>query len=351
MSQAHLLRWVDFCSWYQNAMTQWAEFWVSQARAHFPDTRIYLVTGGRGTPMLGADFAAQAKMVQKYAAGLRITNQNDDYRQSFILTRLAAAACRNYKTYFTTEESGVNRPHGVTMRIFDAATSGANGAYFKGIVATPSELCGRRNLPAGKSTNGAKNLLENLKYIRTEHPIIDVAVLFPNTTIAIMPFVLNALYYQGGLFRLLIDFDLVDENMIGDNMLTHYRFLVLLEGGRIRKKTLKKIHNWIRAGGILISGSHLFLTSIENKTDNTDALFGKIGICEKVGQGYAFCLNERKDTYLKNVSKVIYNQNHKYPWDGIPLIPDFMCKQYVTRFSSELMSYDAKKARIQLHNI
>ncbi|MHC4106389.1 MAG: hypothetical protein ACYSR9_15720, partial [Planctomycetota bacterium] len=176
-----------------------------------------------------------------------------------ILTCLVAAASKNYGTYFTTEESGVNRPQGVAMRIFDAATSAAQGAYFKSIIGTGPGLCGGRNLPVGQPTEGAKNLSENFRYISTEHPIIDVAVLFPNTTIAIRPSVLNSLYHQGGRFRAFIDFDLIDENMIGDSMLKNYRFLALLEGGWIRSKTLEKIRDWITAGGILISGSHPYV--------------------------------------------------------------------------------------------
>ncbi|MEM3503763.1 MAG: beta-galactosidase, partial [Nitrososphaeria archaeon] len=44
------LRWLDFVEWYLQSMTRWAEFWLKKARQYFPDTPIYLVTGGDGKP-------------------------------------------------------------------------------------------------------------------------------------------------------------------------------------------------------------------------------------------------------------------------------------------------------------
>jgi len=351
MSQHDLQYRIDFTAWYQNAMTRWAQYWVERARYHFANTALYLVTGGNGRPMLGADFASQTKMAKKYNAGIRITNQNDSYRQSFIFTRLVSAACRNYGTYFTTEESGVNRPHGVTMRIFDAATSGASGAYFKSIIGNDSGPCGGPHPSVGEPGRGAKNLSENLRYISPAHPIVDVAVLFPNTTIAIMPSVLNSLYQRGGRFRALADFDLVDENMIGDNLLQNYRFLALLEGGWIGARTTRKILDWITGGGILITGSHLSLKSIENRTDDWTALLSLKGIYKRVGQGYSVCFSRDTTPYLRKVSGAVYNRDREYPWQGIPSIPDFLQGQYVTRFTGRLMSYDPKKCRIQIHEI
>ncbi|MCF6149866.1 MAG: hypothetical protein E3K37_14530 [Candidatus Kuenenia sp.] len=124
-------RWADFVTWYVESMNEWSDFWLSIARKYFTDTEIYLVTGGYGLPQAGADFSAQTKVAKKYNAGIRITNQTDNYSDSFIYTRLVSSACRHYGSYFTTEEELVNQPNGVTMRIFDAATSGAKGAYFK----------------------------------------------------------------------------------------------------------------------------------------------------------------------------------------------------------------------------
>jgi hypothetical protein len=346
-----LQHWADFTAWYQDAMTDWAQYWLARARAHFPETTLYLVTGGRGGPMLGADFAAQAKMAKQYAAGIRITNQNDDYRQSFILTRLVSAACRNYGTYFTTEESGVNRPHGVTMRIFDAATSAARGAYFKSIIANDSRPCGGQDQRVGEPTRGAIHLSENLRYILTEPPIIEVAVLFPNTAINITPSVLNALYYQGGIFRTLCDFDLVDENMINDNLLGNYRFLVLLVACWIQGKTLQKMMDWIAEGGIVMTGSHLWLNRIGKTTIMSNMRPAKHEILKRIHKGFSICLKGSRHHYLQAVADAIYNRKQTYPWNGIAPIPAFLKGRYVTRFSNRLMSYDPKRSKIQLHRL
>lgn len=68
-------------------MTDWSRFWAQSAREVLPQPPIYLVTGGSGTPQLGADSTAQAKAVAPYGVGLRITNEGNDYATNFALTR------------------------------------------------------------------------------------------------------------------------------------------------------------------------------------------------------------------------------------------------------------------------
>jgi len=340
-------RLLDFVEWYQGSMTNWAEFWIKSARKYFPKDKIYLVTGGKGEPMLGADFSAQTKVARQYNAGIRITNQNNDYSESFIRTRLVSSACRNYGTYFTTEEAGINRPHGVTMRIFDVVTSGAKGAYFKSVIGTGTDVCTNRNLPPAEPTKGAENLLRNIHHLSLSKPIIDVAALFPNTSILIDHSIINSLYNKCSKLRSSIDLDLIDENMINDDLLKQYRFLIILDGKWLRKNTIEEMKNWVIDGGILITANYI----IENNTELYRELFSEHHGVKRIHRGYTLLFGQKKSSYLSFISEAILNQDKKYPWKGTPNIVNPAYGQYATRFSDKIMYYDPINFKIRIREL
>lgn len=225
-------RWLDFSQWYLDSMTNWAEFWIKTARRYFPENKIYLVTGGLGELVLGADFVNQTKAAQKHQAGIRITNQTDDYAQSFAITRLVSSAARFYNTYFTTEEEAVlQTPEAVTMRIFDAVSSGAYGFYCRNIISQGKlPFLAKENLPIGSLTPGAKKLQEYIGIFDGQKPLIDKAIFFPNTFFKFNPSAIVPFYNQCAQIRNSIDFDLVDETMLKDGALGRYKHLLVLAG-------------------------------------------------------------------------------------------------------------------------
>jgi hypothetical protein len=265
-------QWLDFIEWYTVSMTNWAEFWLKTARKYFPDIKIYLVTGGIGQPILGADFSAQTKIAAKYNAGIRITNQTNDYSQSFILSRLVSAAARFYNSYFTTEEAAIlQSSRGIIMRLFDAVSSGAKGFYCKNIISIGKDPCIKKNLPVGLPTQGAMNLAKNLQYLTLSEPIIKVAVFFPNTSIAFEPLILDSLYEQCSKLRDVLDFDLLDENMIKDDALEKYQYLLVLKGKIPEGEVSEKIKDWAEKGGILSSDPKIIPNDIDNEYDRVYA--------------------------------------------------------------------------------
>ena len=264
--------WLDFVGWYIDSMTTFAEFWLKAARKYFPTTEIYLVTGGIGEPAAGADFSQQVKVAQKYNAGVRITNQSDDYSQSFILSRLVSSAARFYNSYFNTEEAGVNEPEAIIMRLFDAVVSGADGFYCKSIIGTGKDLCTKKNFELGKPTKGAANLSKNLHYLlRAERPIIKNAVFWPNTSIAFESAIITSIYNKAAQIRDILDFDLIDEKMILDGALENYKFFVVLAGEIPEGEVSNKVKNWERRGGkLIIFPPRKELEALSKKADNID---------------------------------------------------------------------------------
>jgi len=339
--------WLDFVEWYMNSMTKYAEFWVRTARKYFPDTEIYLVTGGIGEPMLGADFSAQTKMVAKYNAGIRITNQTDNYAESFIFTRLVSSASRFYGAYFTTEEAGVNQPQGVIARVFDAATSGAKGFHCKSIIGIGEDICTGRSFPIGEPTKGALNLRENVQHLTLSEPIIDVAVIFPNTSIALNPTLLSLLYNQCSKLRDVLDFDLVDENMMADGALKRYRFLVLLDGNWLRLQTMIEIRNRVRDGGILITTKHSELFTVGGNRELHRQLFSQPERIEKFGNGYVLLFNGKGRGSQGFIAKAVYNRDKIYPWTGLPEIDNEFDGVYATRFADKIMYYNSSDSTVR----
>jgi hypothetical protein len=101
---------LEFLRWYRDSMTAYARFWLAAAREFFPQTEIYLCTGGDMAPEHGSDFSAQAKAAAQYQAGIRITNEASSFTQNVALTRLVASACRHYGAYFGHEPAAAVTP-------------------------------------------------------------------------------------------------------------------------------------------------------------------------------------------------------------------------------------------------
>lgn len=266
--------WLDFIEWYFDSMNNWAELWIKTARKYFPDTEIYLVTGGTGKPELGADLSRQVKIAKKYEAGIRITNQTNEYSQSFILTRLVASACRFYDSFFITEEAAVmHDAPGVLMRIFDAVSSGAKGFYCKNLISTGiDQPCIKRNLPAGTITEGLEVLNKNIHFFELENPIIKTAVFFPNTSIAFNSEIINTIFNKCSKIRDVLDLDLIDENMVKEGGLDRYQFIIVLAGQIPNGEVSDRIEEWVSNGGKLINGpKEEDLEFIQKETGDIDA--------------------------------------------------------------------------------
>lgn len=244
---------LDFVEWYIDSMNHYCEMWLRSAREVFPDTEIYLVTGGEGEPQLGADFALQTKIASKYNAGVRITNQNDSYEYSFASTRMISSSSRFYSSYYTTEPGGANTSQGVPMRVFDMLTGGARGMYFKMLL---------ENVGPGRDSCKPTDLLSefarNEEFLALEcgDAIIKVGVLYPTTAINLFSYeVLRPLLLYSGKLRDAIDFDFIDETMICDGALSKYVILISLVPSVIKTQTFDIISSWCRNSGLVITSS------------------------------------------------------------------------------------------------
>ncbi|NOY69446.1 MAG: family 14 glycosylhydrolase [Deltaproteobacteria bacterium] len=339
---------LDFTRWYRDAMTRWAEFWLKTAREYFPENDIQLVTGGESSPESGADFSGQAAAAASVGGGIRITNQNDDYAQSFILTRLAASACKNYRASFSTEEAGVNHAYGVTMRIFDGITTGVSGLYFKGLMGCGHTPCGKQGYDIGKLTAGAENLRKYTAILSMPPPLIKVAVFYPDTDVMVRPETRKKVWHRCRKLRRLIDFDMIDERMVMDGHILNYSFLLVLEGEWITSGALSRIASWVKTGGILLFYGRAELTPIDKPA--TESIHVNAGKSIKFGSGHAWrCPKDLKT--MEEMAGAVYNREHIFEWTGIPDIPvKILQRFYATRFFDKILAFDPVLHRIEIFN-
>lgn len=233
----------DFVEWYQQAMTDWAVFWVRTVRDAFPETEIYLCTGGNGDPMLGADFTAQAKAVAPFRAGVRITNEGSQYDHNFTLTREVATATRIYGTFSGFEPASGVTPAGNVARIYNASASGARQLH-----------CYINNVVDDEFS--ALDLYRaSVRWLAPRKPLVDVAVYVPRETWALEPSREAEFYDLSRKLRDVTDHDYVTRLSVVDGALRDHRVLVLPSSPVLEPAAAEAIGKWVERGGTLIAAT------------------------------------------------------------------------------------------------
>lgn len=233
----------DFVEWYQQAMTDWAVFWVKTARKCFPKTSIYLCTGGDGDPMLGADFTAQTAAIAAEGAGVRITNEGSDYQSNFVITREVATATRWYGTFCGFEPASSVDAGGVVARIYNATASGARQLHDY----IPNTL--------GHGTAALQNFRTYAPLLVPRRPQLETAVYLSRETWALDPGAIHRLYPLCRQLRDATDIDFLTRRTILDGHLRGYRTLVVAESPVLEPQVAAAIESWVLAGGTLVAAT------------------------------------------------------------------------------------------------
>jgi hypothetical protein len=238
---------LEFLRWYRDSMTGYAEFWLSTAREFFPDTEIYLCTGGDMAPEHGSDFSAQAKIAAKYQAGIRITNEASSFPQNFALTRLVGSACRSYGAYFGHEPASAVTPVGMLGRLFNAATSGARQLF---LYNTPELITERGGKPA--VGDGGLYHLKYKDWQKMTAPVIEVGLLYPTSSSAHVFKDYGTFRDLAAEIRRVVDTDFVDERMMQDGGPKNMAILIVIGADVLEGLTIQKIAAWVSGGGVLL---------------------------------------------------------------------------------------------------
>ncbi|MCE5200526.1 MAG: family 14 glycosylhydrolase [Armatimonadota bacterium] len=263
-------QWLDFIDWYRDAMTQLVDYWMATARKYFPDTPIYLCTGGEGQSELGCNFAEQSRIAAKYKGGVRVTNEGSGYCWNFVITRWVASAGKHYGAYFSFEPAASINEMGEVARIYNATASGANQLHDY-----------TTNLLRYNSMMDAQR--KSIKYLfHVQKPIVPVALWYPNVYMTLK---WGDYWNKAAVLRDYTDYDYVDESMLRTAALDHSKILVMLHGDIIETADAARIAEWVKNGGRLIVMDLPVFQSVEATSDPEKILFGDTPNGRNLGNG------------------------------------------------------------------
>ena len=228
-------------TWYQESMTKWSGLWMRETKKWFPETDVYLVTGGHAPHYHGLDISAQTKLAAELKCGIRITNEADDYRANFVITRMVASACRLYGSFFSYEPAGPYTWKGIAARTFNASASGARCLHWY----YDSFLLNKEIVEKWK---------ECRPFARQREPVVDVAVFYPRRWMNIVENLnLFSMNDDCMALRNAFDYDFVDERMMADlagRKQQPYRHLLVREDWLVDEEAKAAVRKWTaRPGG------------------------------------------------------------------------------------------------------
>jgi hypothetical protein len=261
--------WLDFVEWYRAEMTRWSDSWIETTRRHFPDTPIYLCTGGDAIPEHGSNFAEQCRVAAKYNAGVRITNESSNYAANFSITRWVAAAGRHYNAYFGFEPAGAEDEVGIVARIYNATASGANQLHDY----NPNVMTSATRLEAQR---------KHLPYLFRTKPIVPVALWYPETHLALK---WGSYLEKAQKLRDYTDFDYLDESMLDTGALDHYKVLLILHGAVLETSDAQRIAEWVKNGGRLLVNDVPSFEAVDHSNGPEESLFGVSPLGRGLGTG------------------------------------------------------------------
>ena len=270
-------RWIDFIDWYRSAMTDWSDWWMGTTRKYFPDTPIYLCTGGNAIPQHGSNFAEQTRVAAKHGAGVRITNEGSDYQKNFSITRWVASAGKHYGAYYGFEPAGAEDEKGIVARIYNATASGANQLHDY-----------ERNVTRTQVRTDVQQ--EHLKYLfHVAAPVVPVALWYPNVSLTLK---WGGYLEKAAQFRDYADFDYMDETMLRTGALDQHKILVIIQGEIMEPSDANRIADWIKNGGRVIVMDVPKFESIEATPEPEHILFGDNGSNDRInGKGRIIRVN------------------------------------------------------------
>lgn len=267
--------WVDFIDWYRDSMTQYAAFWMQTARRYFPETELYLCTGGNAVPWHASEFAAQSKVCAAVGGGVRITNEASDYQMNFTVTNWVASASNFYHGLFSFEPAGQVTERGVVCRVYNAAATGAKSLhYYYGNIIDNEER--------------ATNFAENVHFLRQGGIRREVALLYPDTPMLLEPARFAEMSASFSLMRDYTDYAFACDLTVADGILDTARTLFITMDGYYRRATLEKICDFVRRGGLLVGIGLRELRDLEREEDYLTRLFP--GTEQAFGEGFTFAV-------------------------------------------------------------
>jgi hypothetical protein len=254
-------RWIDFITWYHQAMIDFTEKSIQTTLKYFPKEKVRTKPGGNAggvNPIAWGTYSpGYAKMAGKYG----IVLQPADWHGAYFGDKWVATAYHFYNVPLGTEPAGGLDHPGFVKRLFSDAS------------------CGTRQLFTYEFEQHDADIRQYAHLITGKPGDTEIAVLCPTT-----------LYRLGGdltptinwalRLRDVADYDVLDELLVVDGALKidKYKVLLINQGDFIDQPVLARIESFLNTGGtVLIAGSDV-LHNVEGQPwrPALDAEAGKI---------------------------------------------------------------------------
>ena len=254
----------DLLDWYRWSMTEYTEFWMAECRRLFPKTPVYMCTGGVESPEHASSFSDQAKVCAKHQGGIRLTNEGNKFYDNFFITAYCKSACDYYGAYFGLEPVGPMIDKGVVARIFGSAAYGNRQLF---------HYFGNLFEEGAKPRLAARSVKRYIDLIQERPLPKSVAVYWPNYYTAWNGGIPADLKRSLTFIRQITNCMPVNDLMIMDGALKRHDLLVVPVAGFTRPEVLKRIAEWVEAGGVIFSSE--LTTDLElEMVPEFSALFG-----------------------------------------------------------------------------
>lgn len=255
--------WLDFIGWYYDSMTRFTGEVCRIARKYFPQSLLMLPVGGGSENLLYAqDTTAIPRIAKQYGVHIRSTHGGyapfpDGYAG---MIKRIATPCKIYGVPHWLEPPGGITPEGEVSRFMEALSCG-NWAFWD---------WGNNPVAA------ADTFREYQRFFTREQPVVDVALFFPTTDHRLHPETdyPPRLHALGTYLRDVMDYDIVDEELMADGGLDRYRVLLWVDGTVVEEQTLRRVAAWVERGGTLLWCGAQPMQTVEGDSRPGRALLG-----------------------------------------------------------------------------
>jgi hypothetical protein len=331
-------RWVDFISWIQQSQSRNLVKYLEIVRKYFPHTLLNVPMGfGSDEATYGCDRTG-VPMAVKGLEPIVIRSTHAGFNRgrwplAYWFYKRMAPVARSLGEGFGVEPPGGDLSAAEVRReIFEDASAGVDFVYEY-----------YQNFHAFPDVIGAFK-----KALRPqERSLVDIGVLFPSTEMMIN----NSGFPPGQIEfcdsgREYFDYDVVDENMLGWDMLKNYKVLLHTSGAVFREGSLPAIGKWLKSGGVLITCGAPRWEDITGGTDTaaawmtnevTSAKIPNVHLY-KVGNGRLYAVTAgKRDDYLPIVVSILNTMNATRVLHGFDGRDD---GKYITDFPDGRLIFD-----------
>jgi hypothetical protein len=241
-------RWLDFITWYHQAIIDFAGRSVQTVLKYFPAEKVRLKPGGNATGVNPISWGTYCPGYARMARPYHVVLQPADCQGAVFGDKWVGTAYQFYGVKECTEPAGGLDAPSFARRMFSDASCGAAQLFTYEFETHAADIQRYVHLFTGKPGD------------------TEIAVYCP-TTLYRLGGNLQPTIGAGYPLRDLCEFDVLDELLIADGALTtkRYRAFILFQAGIVEQPILDKIDAFRRSGGKVIAVGDALIKNVEGQ--------------------------------------------------------------------------------------